>query len=237
MGLDRATQPPDAVGGPAAPDRSADAELVTRLRAGDADAFGHVVRTWSPAMLRVARSHVSTDASAQEVVQETWLAVIKGLPSFEGRSLLRTWTFSILLNLARRRGVRDRRQVPLSSLDLGDGEPLVDPDRFLGPGDPWAGGWTDRGSPQDWGPEAEVLTSEVRGLLVAAVARLPDRQREVLVLRDVHDLSTEEVADSLGLSVGNVRVLLHRARVKLRNLLEEYHHDGVGRASIGGPVG
>jgi RNA polymerase sigma-70 factor, ECF subfamily len=233
MGHDRFTEPP-AVGEPVGPDRTADAELVARLRQGDAEAFGQVVRDWSPAMLRVARSHLSTDASAQEVVQETWLAVIKGLPAFEGRSLLRTWTFAILMNLARRRGVRDRRQVPLSSLELGEGEPLVDPDRFRGPTDEWAGGWKEGAWPQEWGPEAQALTGEVRDLLVTAIGTLPDRQRAVLVLRDVHGLDTEEVADSLDLSVGNVRVLLHRARVRLRNLLEDYYlGDGRGPGTVG----
>jgi RNA polymerase sigma-70 factor, ECF subfamily len=228
MGLDRVVEPP-AAAEPASQSRADDADLVQRLRAGDAEAFGEVVRTWSPAMLRVARSHVSTDASAQEVVQETWLAVIRGLPAFEGRSLLRTWTFAILVNLARRRGVRDRRQVPLSSLELGEAEPLVDPDRFRGPTDPWAGGWKEGAWPQDWGPEAHLLGGEVRDLLATAISTLPERQRDVLVLRDLHDLSTQEVAQSLDLSVGNVRVLLHRARVRLRNLLEDYYRaDGTG---------
>jgi RNA polymerase sigma-70 factor (ECF subfamily) len=202
---------------------SRDDALLSQLRAGDADAFAEIVRAWSPAMLRVARTFVSSDATAQEVVQETWLAVIQGLPQFEGRSSLRTWTFSILANQGRRRGVRDSRIVPLSSLELGSDQPLVDPDRFRGPEDRWAGCWRMEAAPPEWGPESHVLSGEVRQLLARAMAELPPRQRDVLALRDVHDFDTDEVAELLGLSEGNVRVLLHRARVKLRNLLEEYY--------------
>jgi RNA polymerase sigma-70 factor (ECF subfamily) len=207
----------------------ADAALVGRLRSGDESSFDAVVREFSPAMLRVARGYVPTQASAQEVVQETWLAVIRGLPGFEGRSTLRTWVFAILANLARRRGVIDRRTVPLSSLD-GDGGPLVDPARFRPSSRPDAGAWRPEAAPDAWGPEARLLSAEVRTLLGAAMERLPPRQREVLALRDVADLPTEQVAALLGLSPGNVRVLLHRARVRLRQELEEYHRGSeVGR--------
>jgi RNA polymerase sigma-70 factor (ECF subfamily) len=211
-------------GGPAV---ASDAAVVARLRSGDARTFESVVGELSPVMLRVARGYVPTEASAQDVVQETWLAVIRGLPGFEGRSTLRTWVLSILINLARRRGVRDRRTVPMATLGTDDG-PAVAPSSFRPPGQPGAGGWRPEAAPQEWGPEARALTAEVRGLLSAGIERLPPRQREVLVLRDVDGLSTQEVADGLGLSEGNVRVLLHRARVRLREELADYHR-GDGR--------
>lgn len=210
---------------------ASDAAVVARLRSGDARTFEAVVAELSPMMLRLARGYVPTEASAQDVVQETWLAVIRGLPGFEGRSTLRTWVFSILINLARRRGVRDRRTVPLAALGTDD-EPAVAPSRFRPPGRPDAGGWRPEAAPVDWGPEARALTAEVRGLLTAGIGRLPPRQREVLVLRDVDGLSTQEVAEAIGVSVGNVRVLLHRARARLREELEDYHRGGtreVGR--------
>jgi RNA polymerase sigma-70 factor, ECF subfamily len=214
----------------------ADDVLLARLRAGDADAFEQVVRAWSPQMLRYARTFVATDASAQEVVQETWLGVIRGLPRFEGRSQLRTWVYSILANQARRRGVNDQRTVPMSSLPGRDDERSVDPDRFLPAGDPWAGCWRDDRAPISWGPEAQVLSGEVVVLLRAALDTLPPRQREVIVLRDVQDLSSEEVAERLGLTTGNVRVLLHRARTKVRERLEDYY---LGRppAAVGAMTG
>lgn len=212
----RANDPPAA--------ENPDAALLERLRAGDADAFTRIVTEWSPQMLRFARGFVATDASAQEVVQETWLGVIRGLPRFEGRSQLRTWVYSILANQARRRGVTDHRSVPLSSLAARDEDgPVVDPDRFLPAGDPWAGAWRDDRAPASWGPEAQVLSAEVIELLREALETLPPRQREVLVLRDVQGYTADEVADQLGLATGNVRVLLHRARAKVRQQLEEYH--------------
>ncbi len=208
-----------------APDApAADAGLVARLRAGDADAFAEVVTAWSPAMLRAARTFVATDAAAQDAVQETWLQVVRGLHGFQGRSLLRTWVFSILANVARRRGVQDHRTVPLSALSAPDGEagPTVDPSRFRGRGEEWAGGWRAGQAPQAWGPEERLLSSEVRDVLRVALEGLPSRQGEVVALRDVHGLGTDEVAALLGLSEGNVRVLLHRGRARLRHVLEDY---------------
>jgi RNA polymerase sigma-70 factor, ECF subfamily len=129
----------------------AQVQLLQRLRAGDHSAFGELVDTWSPMLLRVALLHVSTRASAEEVVQDTWLAVIEHLERFEGRSSLRTWVFRILENQARSRGVRDARTLPWSSAfrgdDTEDAGPTVDPTRFRGPGDRWPGGWTPAGRP------------------------------------------------------------------------------------------
>ena len=122
--------------------------MVDRLRSGDADAFAEVVRTWSPMMLQVARAHVSTDASAQEVVQDTWLAMIRGLDTFEGRSSLRTWVLAIIGNLSRSRGVREARTVPWSSLNpVENGSPAVAPDRFRDADDKWLRNWTPLGKP------------------------------------------------------------------------------------------
>ena len=139
-----------------------DAELVDLLRAGDADAFARIVEDWSPSMLRLARAHVSTDASAEELVQETWLAVVRGLDRFEGRSSLKTWVFSILTNQAKSRGVRESRALPWSSLGPEDRGPTVDPGRFRGPDDQWPGGWTVEGRPRRGSRLRRVRPSPVR---------------------------------------------------------------------------
>jgi RNA polymerase sigma-70 factor (ECF subfamily) len=200
--------------------------LVGRLRAGDAGAFEEIVTAWSPLMLRVARAHVSTGASAEEVVQDAWLAVIQGLDRFEGRSALRTWVLRILINIAKSRGVREARSVPWSAIE-DDGGPTVDPARFRGAGEAWAGHWTEAGMPRAWQPlpEDAVLSAEVRALLFAALDTLPERQRAVVSLRDVHGLSAEEVCDLLGLTAANQRVLLHRGRAGVRAVLERHYQE------------
>jgi RNA polymerase sigma-70 factor (ECF subfamily) len=191
-----------------------DAGLVARLRAGDQEAFATVVRTWSPAMLRVARAHVRTHASAEEVVQEAWLGVVRGLDGFEGRAPLRSWVFRILVNCARRRGrIESRRTAEL-------GGPTVDPGRFRDDDDPYPGHWRDDAAPADWGPEPMLLAAEFRALLEKALAELPERQRAVVELRDVHAFDGEEVCELLDLTPANQRVLLHRGRAKLRSVLE-----------------
>ncbi len=206
--------------------RPEDYELLARLRDGDESAFAGLVTRWSPMMLRVARSHVSTDASSEEIVQETWMAVIRGLDGFEGRSSLRTWVFRILTNLAKTRGVREARSVPMSSWrPTGDGGPTVDPGRFRPSGGEYPQNWTPAGAPVPWepGPEQSAVAGEIRRLLVAALADLPERQRAVVTLRDVHGLSSEEVCGTLALSQANQRVLLHRGRARLRTVLEDYY--------------
>jgi RNA polymerase sigma-70 factor, ECF subfamily len=182
-------------------------------------------------MLHVARGFVRTQATAEEVVQETWLAVIRGLDGFEGRSSLRTWTFHILINQARRRGVQDSRQVPWSHDDDEIG-PTVDPGRFRGSDDQWPGGFRADAMPQSWGPEARVLTGEIRKVLLTALEQLPARQRAVVALRDVDGLSADEVCEALNLSPANQRVLLHRARAKLRGLLETYYRGELNEVSV-----
>jgi RNA polymerase sigma-70 factor (ECF subfamily) len=205
---------------------AADADLVNRLRDRDGDAFADIVRGWSPAMLHVARSFVACDASAQEAVQEAWLAVIEGIHRFEARSSLRTWIFHILVNIARRQGVRESRVLAVALIDTDEGGPTVNPSRFRSAGDRLAGGWRADAAPQPWGPEAAALNREAGTVLTAALAQLPNRQRVVVELRDIDGLTSDEVCGVLNLSPANQRVLLHRARCKLREQLESYYHHG-----------
>jgi RNA polymerase sigma-70 factor, ECF subfamily len=200
---------------------AADTTTVAALAARDEAAFARLVDHWASAMFRVARSHVSTDASAEEVVQDTWLAVLRGLDRFEGRSSLRTWVFRILVNTAKTRGVRERRTVPMSALAPADAGPTVDPDRFRGPDDAYPGGW--KVFPAPWpSPDHGILGDDARTVVVAAIAGLPDRQRAVVTLRDVHGFEADEVCTMLDLSSGNQRVLLHRGRAAVRARLERH---------------
>jgi RNA polymerase sigma-70 factor (ECF subfamily) len=175
-------------------------------------------------MLTLARGFVSTEASAEEVLQETWLAVIKGLDRFEGRSALRTWVYRILVNTAKSRGVKEHRTLPWSSVAGDDAGPSLDPALFRSAGDPYPGHWRVAPSawPDDVAVEGSVLAAEVRGELRAAVEALPERQRTVLTLRDVLGHSSDEVCQMLEISQGNQRVLLHRARTAVRAGLASY---------------
>jgi len=209
----------------------ADRDLVRRLRGGDDRAFAEIVGGWSPMMRRVARTHVSTDASADEVVQDTWLAVIHGLAGFEGRSSLRTWVFHILSNRAKTCGVREARSVPWSSVGPSDtGTPRVDPDRFRGPDDQYPHHWTVAGAPRPWepSPEGAALTGEILRYLAKALTTLPERQRTVVTLRDINGLTADEVCEFLEITAANQRVLLHRARARLRQALEDYYRPDAG---------
>ncbi|SDC71519.1 RNA polymerase sigma-70 factor, ECF subfamily [Geodermatophilus telluris] len=219
----------------------AQAELLGRLRAGDRQAFAELVDAWSGVLLRVALLYVSTRASAEEVVQDTWLAVIGQLDRFEGRSSLRTWVFRILENQARSRGSREARTVPWSTAFLPDGDgadggPTVDPARFRGSEDRWPRHWTDAGLPRPWQPPPEeaVVAGEVRRELRTALAELPERQRTVVELRDVLGLTSEEVCERLGISAGNQRILLHRGRARLRARLEDVYRGARGEPDDGG---
>jgi RNA polymerase sigma-70 factor (ECF subfamily) len=197
-----------------------DDELLQRLRAGDEAAFMDLVDRYGPLMLRLALMHVSSRAVAEEVVQEAWLGVLKGLDRFEGRSSLKTWILRIVANQARTRGERERRSVPVSALTADDEEPAVDPARFRPFDDPrYPGGWTLPPAPL---PEERLLADETLARVREAISRLPPRQQEVILLRDVEGWEPEEVGDALGLTPGNQRVLLHRARSKVRNELEDY---------------
>jgi RNA polymerase sigma-70 factor, ECF subfamily len=204
-----------------------EAELVGRLRDGDEAAFALVLDQWSPGMLRLARSFVSTPDSAAKVVQDTWLAVLQALDRFEGRSSLRTWVYRILVNTAKRRAAREHRFVPMSSLGPGPAGagPTVDPDRFQGPDEPYPGHW--RALPAPWpdlvpSPEQRTLDAELRARLEDALDGLPERQRAVITLRDVQGRPAEEVCTILEISPANQRVLLHRARAHVRARLEVY---------------
>jgi RNA polymerase sigma-70 factor (ECF subfamily) len=191
-----------------------DARLIEALRARDERAFREVVDAWSPALLRVAMTYVPSRAAAEEVVQETWIAVLRGLDGFEGRSSLKTWVFRILANVAMRGGGRERRSVPFSALEP-EGE-SVDPGRFL-PEDHerWPGHWAL--PPAPWPtPHEGLLAGETREVIVAALEALPPAQRIVIALRDIGGWSSDEVAEALDISPGNQRVLLHRARSALR---------------------
>ncbi len=199
-------------------------ELLAALRAGDEAAFSRIVSEWSRPMLALARGFVSTEASAEEVVQETWLAVIKGLDRFEGRSSLRTWVYRIMVNTAKTRGVKEHRTLPWSTLAGEDGGPSLDPALFQSGSEPHPGGW--RAAPAAWpeevAVEGSVLAGEVRAELRTALDALPDRQRTVLTLRDVLGHTSEEVCELLEISPANQRVLLHRARTAVRAGLASY---------------
>jgi RNA polymerase sigma-70 factor, ECF subfamily len=202
-----------------------DAELVQALRDGDEAAFAELVEELSPALLRLALMHVPSRAVAEDVVQDTWIGVIKGIDRFEGRSSLRTWIFQILLNTARTRGVREKRTLPFSYFkrraEEGRDEPAVDADRFQGR-DGVRPGWWAR-PPAEWeGVDVRLEANEVRDLLLQAIKELPPRQRDVIVLRDLQGYSSEEARNVLGLTETNQRVLLHRARSKVRSALESY---------------
>jgi RNA polymerase sigma-70 factor (ECF subfamily) len=197
-----------------------DAALLARLRRGDEAAFLELVERYGPMMLRIALSYVRTPSVAEEVVQETWIGVLNSLERFEGRSTLRTWLLRILANRARTRGAREARCLPFSA--LGDDEPSVAPERFQGPDGRFPGGWA--AFPTDWEtlPEERVLARETLLHVEAAIRDLPERQQEVIVLRDVEGWSAEEVCAALSLTPANQRVLLHRARSRVRGALERY---------------
>jgi RNA polymerase sigma-70 factor (ECF subfamily) len=192
-----------------------DARLVEGLRAGDEAAFAALMRMYGAAMLRVAQMYVSSREVAEEVVQEAWIGVLRGIGRFEGRSSLKTWLLRIVANTAKTRGVREARSIPFSSLGDGGSEPTVDPDRFAGSGE-WAA------PPQPWAPEGRLLEQEALAVVERAIERLPPAQRAVITMRDVQGLTSEEVRNALDLTETNQRVLLHRARAKVRGALEEY---------------
>lgn len=192
-------------------------QLVSALRRKDEDAFRELIRRYHPALVRVARMYVPTQALAEEVAQETWLAVLEGIDRFEGRSALKTWLFRILTNRAKTRGMREGRSLPFSSLERE--EPAVGPERFRDPEDGWPGHWA--AAPQAF-PEERLLASETRRVIDEAIEKLPATQQAVIRLRDVEGWSAEEVCNALTLSETNQRVLLHRARASVRAALERY---------------
>jgi len=201
---------------------ASEAERLDALRAGDEEAFATLVREYHASLVRVARMYVLTLAAAEEVAQETWLAVLNGLSRFESRSSLKTWIFRILTNIAKTRAVRDGRTLPFSALQdpARVPEAAVDADRFLDPEHPrWPGHWALK--PEPW-PEEALVAGETRERLAEAIEALPATQRAVISLRDVEGWTSEEVRNALDLSETNQRVLLHRARSKVRAALESY---------------
>ena len=190
-------------------------QLVEALRAGDERAFEQLIRMYQASLVRVAQMYVSSRSVAEEVVQETWLAVFNGIDRFEGRSSLKTWIFRIVANRAKTRGEREGRTIPFSA--LGSPEPAVEPERF------------DRGEwaspPDDW-PEERLLGEETLQVIEAAIEDLPETQRTVVTLRDLQGWSADEVCNALDLSETNQRVLLHRGRSKVRRALEAYLAEG-----------
>jgi RNA polymerase sigma-70 factor, ECF subfamily len=198
-----------------------DAALVEALQRGDEAVFRDLVERWGGVMLRVALVHVTSFAVAEEVVQEAWLIVLRDLDRFERRSAFRTWVLGIVANVARTRARAERRAVPVA---IDAGEDAVDPSRFRSPD---AAQWPDHWAvgPTPWAvPEDELLAGEARAVILTAIAALPPAQREVLVLRDLAGGSAEDACNVFGLSDTNQRVLLHRARARVRGALEEYFH-------------
>jgi RNA polymerase sigma-70 factor, ECF subfamily len=187
--------------------------LLRRLRAGDEEAFDALVARHDAALRRVARTFVRTPSAADDVVQETWLGVVHGLDGFEGRSSLRTWIFSILANRARTRAARDARSVPFSAIEDED-RPAVEPAAFSADGR-----WTSAPPRLEFDPETQLLSTELRERLLGLVEELPPAQRSVITLRDLLGIPAEDVCVLLELSEGNQRVLLHRARSRVRTAL------------------
>ena len=199
-----------------------DERILAALRAGDEEAFGKLVREWHSSLLRVAQIFVPSRAVAEEVVQETWLRVLGALDRFEGRSSLKTWVFRILVNTAKTRAQREGRSIPFSALQDAARVPeaAVEPERFLPDDHPQhPGGWAS--PPRDL-PEERLLAAETRDVIAAAIEQLPANQRAVISLRDVEGWGSEEVRNALDISEVNQRVLLHRARSRVRRALEEY---------------
>jgi len=204
----------------------ADAVLLEGLRAGNEAAFTELVDRYSSSMLRVARMYVPSQAVAEEVVQETWLGVLTGLERFEGRSSLKTWLFRILVNRARTRGERERRTVPFATLAGREAEgedPAVGPERFLpADHDRWPHHWASPPERWDESPERSLQSAETLRVVRDAIEQLPPMQRLVITMRDLEGWDSEEVRNALDISETNQRVLLHRARSKVRTALEAY---------------
>ena len=202
-----------------------DAALIERLRAGDERTFEALVDRHHATMLAIARTYVKTRADAEEVVQEAWVGVLKGLDRFEGRSSLKTWILRIVANTAMTRGKREARSMPFSSLLPEGEEAAVDPDRFRPANDAFPGHWN--GYPPDWRsvPEDALLGRETLAVVQDVIAELPRAQQSVITLRDIHGCSADEVCEALDLSAANQRVLLHRARSRVRAALERHLDD------------
>ena len=211
-----------------------EAIVLVRLREGDEAMFRDVVARLTPVLTRLARTYTPTTAAAQDVVQDSWLTVLDKLDSFEGRSSLKTWICGIVVNNARRSGRRENRTLPFSSAWRDDRGPAVEPGRFHGSGSGGqTGTWVSPPVRWDHLPEDRMAATELRQVIDSAIAALPTRQREVITARDVLGLDADETAAILAVSAGNQRVLLHRARGKVRAALEQYGADIVDNPPSG----
>jgi RNA polymerase sigma-70 factor, ECF subfamily len=199
--------------------------LIELLRNGNEDAFVSLIERYHTPMLRLAMIYVSERAVAEEVVQEAWMGVLEGLNRFEGRASLKTWIFRILTNCAKTRALHERRYVPFSSLsdlEVNVDEPAVDPDRFLPADSPLPGHWASLPANWDEIPEQRLLSEETYACILSVTEALPPGQRTVITLHDIEGWTSEEICNVLGISETNRRVLLHRARSKVRHALEQY---------------
>jgi RNA polymerase sigma-70 factor (ECF subfamily) len=203
---------------------TAEQQTLERLRAGDERAFLELLEAHGPLMFRLALGHVRSPGVAEEVVQEAWLGVINGLETFQGRSSLKTWIVRIVVNIAKSRGVKESRCAPFSSLAIDDDDaPSVDPERFLPADHPhWPGHWAIEPSSWAAAPDEHLLARETIDIVRQAIEALPERQRTVIVLRDIEGWESDEVCAALGVSEGNQRLLLHRARSRVRVAIERY---------------
>ena len=199
--------------------------LLAALRAGEQGAFVCLVDRHTPAMLRVARGYVPNQQHAEDVVQETWIALLQGIDKFEGRSSLRTWLFTVLINIAKARGLKERKQADAQSKAFTGG--TVDPERFRAGDDPYPGHWKPDEVPAPFPetPEGSLLGNELTSVAQRGLQALPERQRIVVTLRDMLGLDSTEVCELLDISIANQRVLLHRGRAAIRQLLEDYLRD------------
>jgi RNA polymerase sigma-70 factor (ECF subfamily) len=196
--------------------------LIAALRDGDEAVFAQLVDKHTPSMLRVARGYVPSHEIAEEVVQETWIALLKGIDKFEGRSSLRTWLFTVMINIAKARGVRERRDADAAIAAYSGG--TVDPARFRGSDDPYPGHWLPEETPSPFPdtPEGSVLGNELVAIARRELDKLPERQRMVVTMRDMLGFDSSEVCELLDISMANQRVLLHRGRAAVRQVLEDY---------------
>lgn len=199
--------------------------LIAQLCAGDERAYAQLVDSYAPTMLRLARGYVRSHQIAEEVVQETWIGVLKGISKFEGRSSLRTWIFKVMINIAKARGVREHNDSNAEIAAFTGG--TVDPARFRLEGDRWPGHWKAGAEPSPFPdtPEGSVLGDELVAVAKRELDKLPDKQRTVVALRDMHGFDSKEVCELLDISIANQRVLLHRGRAAVRQALETYLAD------------
>ena len=205
--------------------REDETDVIAALRAGDRATFAHLVDLHTPSLLRIARGYVPTREIAEEVVQDTWVALFKGIDGFEGRSSVRTWLFTVMINIAKERGLRERRDAEVEVMAFTGG--TVDPARFRANDEEWQGHWREDQEPAPFPdtPEGSALGGELIDVARRALDTLPERQRVVVSLRDMLGFDSAEVCDLLNISAANQRVLLHRGRAVVRQVLENYLRD------------